>query len=84
MKTEAYRKTQRHYHKARRLKLRLGVNEADPETHAGLLHLAIRTQPEVAAIMGISRERVRQLERMALYKIRATLQNEIREVYREG
>lgn len=35
--------------------------------------LAVRSQSEVAAMLGISRQRVQQLERMAMYKVRLGL-----------
>lgn len=36
--------------------------------------LAIRTMPEVAAIMGITKQAVRETEARALYKIRIALE----------
>lgn len=45
-----------------------GINAKD-----GTVSWALRTQDEVAAIMGISRTRVQQLERSAITKIRKAL-----------
>ena len=41
-----------------------------PEHEAKLRFAAIRSHQEVAKILGISEERVRQIERIALWKLR--------------
>ncbi len=42
----------------------------------GLFQYAIRDQAEVAEIMGLSRQRIQQIERSALIKIRYALRKE--------
>lgn len=56
-------------------KLRLKQNEAKANTLAGSLLLTVRTQSEVAQIMGITRARVQQIEREALHKLRVALKD---------
>lgn len=51
-------------------KLRLGKNEAAAGTSKGFLVATVRTQEEVAAILGLTRARVQQIEREALHKLR--------------
>jgi transcriptional regulator len=56
---------------ASRLKLRPG--ETNALNKDGLRAFALRTQDEVADILGVTRQNVQQIERRALYKIRARM-----------
>lgn len=61
----------------RRMKLLPG--EFKGNTLAGAGYLAIRSHAEVGRIMGITREAVRQIERMAKWKIRMRMADFIKE-----
>jgi len=66
-----------------RAKKRLAIKRLPNEYNGNnynshIRHFAIRTMQEVADIMGITKGRVHQLERYALFKIRTTLKNYIR------
>ncbi len=61
--------------KRARARRKLKPNEARATNKAGLHYLAIRTHREVAEIMGCTPERVRQIERDALYKIRNAMKH---------
>lgn len=65
------------YRMAYRVKERQRERKHGPFKSRGRLvlldHIAVRSQAEVAAILGVSREAVRQVENRALSKLRAAL-----------
>jgi len=60
--------------KRRKLRWKLKPNESRISAINNFLgRMRLRTQDEVGEILGISRQRVQQLERLALWKIRQKL-----------
>ncbi len=49
------------------------LKDGEPRAHnpRGLAAITVLTQKEVAELLGISRQRVQQLERLGLWKVRA-------------
>ena len=61
--------------KRSRARRKLRPNEVRATNKAGLHYLAVRTHAEVGEILGLSAERVRQIEREALFKIRRAMKD---------
>ena len=66
-------------YRARWTNLRPG--EATAHSMAALGRYAVRTEQEVADILGITRQAVQQIQRKAFMKIRIGMRHEIREHY---
>lgn len=56
--------------------LALKPGEMHANNYGGLYSLAVRSHQEVAHIMGLTRQRVQQIERQALLKLRHKLAKE--------
>ena len=64
----------------RRRRLKRIPGEVTGRSKFGSYGAAVMTHQQVANAMGISKARVHQLERMAFYKIRLRMANEIKEM----
>jgi predicted DNA-binding protein (UPF0251 family) len=62
--------------------VRLQEDELEACDPQGLERFAIRTQEEVAQILGISRQAVQQTERRALHKLRKALGPFARDIFK--